>query len=142
VKSRFVVPAFCALFFVSGLSFATEPRRYMHPGTQVTLEFSGFVFRATLPHGWSVTADQTIVPPPELTSSCSVRRRVRTEGDWDDFVVSALRSANGAHPPDGTRILVKVGGHQAVSNRYMREASTIRDIYIDLSDLRPDSGAV
>ena len=38
--------------------------------------------------------------------------------------------------------LALVGGHPAVSNRYTRDGRTIRNIYIDLSDVQRDSGAV
>jgi hypothetical protein len=142
VKPRFVVPAFCALSLVAQFSFAREPRRHPLPGTPVTLESSGFVFRATLPHGWSFTADQGFVPPPDLASSCRVRGRFYIDRDWERFLTSALRATDGLRTAEDARYVLKIAGQPAVSNRYMREGFTIRDVYIDLSELRPDSGAV
>jgi hypothetical protein len=142
VKPRFVTPAFCALFFVALFSFAKEPRWYKQPGTQVTLESSGFELRATLPHGWSFTTEQGFVPPPNLASSCRVRAEFYRDRNWDDFLVSALRSTDGVGRAEDARMVLKVAGHPAVSNRYVREPFMVRDIYINLSDLQPDSVAV
>lgn len=142
MKPRFVVPALCALFFVALFSFAKEPRQYKQPGTPVTLESSGFEFRATLPHGWSFTTDQGFVPPPDFASSCRVRGEFHTDRDWDRFLLSALRTTDGVRRAEDARIVLKVAGHPGVSNRYVREPYTVRDIYINLSDLQPDSGAV
>jgi hypothetical protein len=51
--------------------------------------------------------------------------------------VSALRGRDGDE-----RYVLKIGGHPAVSSRYMRNDRTIRKIYIELTNLQPDSGAV
>jgi hypothetical protein len=142
VKPRFVIPALCALSFAAIVSFAGEPSRYKQQGTPVTLEWSDFEFRATLPHGWSFTTEQGFVPPPDFASSCRVRGRFHVDRNWDRFLVSALRSTDGVSKAKDARIVLKVAGYPAVSNRYVREPFTVRDIYINLSDLRPDSGAV
>lgn len=142
MKPRFVVPAFCVLSLVALVSFAKEPRWSMKPGTPVTVESSGFELRATLPHGWSFTAEQGLVPPPELAPSCRVRSVFYTDRNWDRFLAPALRSTDGLLTSDDARMVLKMAGHPAVSNRYVREALTVRDIYINLSDLQPDSGAV
>ncbi|HEU4886359.1 MAG TPA: hypothetical protein VFV49_00625 [Thermoanaerobaculia bacterium] len=142
MKPRFVVPAFCALILVALFSFAKEPRWYQQPGTPVTLESSGFELRAMLPQGWTFTAEQGLVPPLEFASSCRVRGGFYTDRNWDRFLVSALRSTDSVLTAEEARFVLKIGGHPAVSNRYVREPFTVRDIYIDLSDLQPDSGAV
>jgi hypothetical protein len=113
----------------------------MQPGTPVVLESSGFVFHASLPRGWSLSTDDVIVPPPAFASSCRVRGKFYTDVKWDSFLEAAFRSTNGVRAPEGTRSVQKIGGHAAVSNRYVRDL-VIHDIYIDLSDIRPDSGAV
>lgn len=137
MKPRFVVLAFCVLSFLALFSFAKEPRWYTRPGTPVTVESSGFELRVKMPHGWSYTTDHGFVPPPDFASSCSVRGVFHTDRNWDRLLVSALRAGDGEK-----RYVLKIGGHPAVSNRYVREARTIRNIYIDLSDLQPDSAAV
>jgi len=142
VKPRFVMSAWCVFLFVALVSFAREPQRYTQPGTPVTLESSAFELRATLPHGWSFTADQVFVPPPGWASSCRVRGVFYTDVNWDRFLVSALRSSDGVGRTEDARMVLKVAGHPAVSDRYVREPFTVRDIYINLSDLQPDSGAV
>lgn len=142
MKPRFVVPAFCALFFVALFSFAREPRWYTQPGTPVTLESSDFEFRAMLPQGWSFTTDHGFVPPPAFASSCRVRGGFYTDRKWDRFLVSALRPTDGMSTGEDGRTVLKIGGRPAVSNRYVRAPFTVRDIYINLSDLQPDSGAV
>jgi hypothetical protein len=133
------VPAFCALLSIALFSFAKEPRWYEQPGTPVTVESSGFELRTKLPQGWSFTKEQGFVPPPGLASSCRVRGWFYTDRNWDRFLVSALEPTNGVHD---ARTVMKIGGHPAVSNRYVREGRTIRDTYINLSDLHPDSGTV
>src|SRR4051794_2845481 len=64
MKQRSLVSAICALLFEAPSSFARERHWFTEPGTPVVLESSGFVFRASLPRGWSLTTDQVIVPPP------------------------------------------------------------------------------
>jgi hypothetical protein len=115
---------------------------FKQPGTPVILEWSGFEVRAMLPHGWSLTTDQGFVPPPELASSCRVRGELHTDRNWDRFLVPALRSTDDVRTGGVARVVLKVDGHPAVSNRYVRGPFTVRDIYIDLSDLQPDSLAV
>jgi hypothetical protein len=137
MKPRFVISTFCALSFLALCSSAKELPWYRQPGTPVTVEWSGFALRAKMPKGWSYTTDHGFVPPPSVASSCRVRGVFHTDREWDRFLVSALRASDGDH-----RYIFKIGGHPAVSSRYRREARTIRNIYIDLSDLQPDSGAV
>jgi hypothetical protein len=137
MKPRFVVPLFGALSFLALFSFAEEPRWYTQPGTPVTVEWSGFELRAMMPQGWAYTADHGFVPPPDFASSCRVRGVFHIAREWDRFLVSALRGRDGDE-----RHVLKIGGHPAVSSRYMRNDRTIRNIYINLSDVRPDSGAV
>lgn len=132
----------CLLLFTAPFSFAREPRWYTQPGSPIILELSGFVFHANLPQGWSLTTDHVIVPAPAFASSCRVRGKFYTDVNWNSFLESALRSTNGVLAAEGTRSLQKIGGHPAVSNRYVRERVTVHDIYINLSDLQPDSGAV
>jgi hypothetical protein len=139
---RFVVSAICALLFAAPLSSAREPPWYTQPGTPVVLESSGFVFQANVPRGWSLTIDHVIAPPPAYASSCRVRDTFYTGLDWNSFLESALNSTNGVRATEGTRLVQKIGGHPAVSNRYVRELFTVYDMYINLSDLQPDSGAV
>lgn len=137
MKPRFVVPAFCALSFLALASFAKEPPWYQQPRTPVTVESSGFALGAMMPKGWSYTTDLGFVPPPDLASSCRVRGVFHTDRKWDRFLVSALRVGD-----RDERYVLKIDDHPAVSNRYAREGRTIRSIYIDLSDLQRDSGAV
>lgn len=134
MKPRFVVFAVCALSFLAPFSIAKVPHWYRHPGTPVTIEWSGFELRAMLPQGWSATASG-FAPPADLASSCHVRGVFHTDRKWDDFLVSSLLAGD-------ERYVLKIGGHPAVSSRYVREARTIRKIYIDLAALQPDSGAV
>lgn len=141
MKQRSLVSAICALVFVAPFSFAREPHWYMQPGTPVVLESSGFVFHATLPQGWSLTTDHVIVPPPAFASSCRVRGKFYTDVRWGSFLEAAFRSTNGVRAAEGTRFVQKIGGHAAVSNRYVRDL-VVHDMYIDLSDIQPDSGAV
>lgn len=137
MKPRFTIPAFCALSVLALCSDAQGPRWYEQPGTPVTVEWSGFELRARLPQGWSLTTDHGFAPPPELASSCGVRGVFHTGRNWDDFLASSLGAREG-----GDRYVLKIGGHPAVSDRYEREARTIRNIYIDLSALQSDSGSV
>ena len=124
------------LLLAALLSFAKQP------GTPITIQSSGFELRAMLPQGWAFTPEQGFVPPPALASSCRVRGTFYTDRNWDDFLVSALRSNDVFRTRDDARTAHKIGGHPAVSNRYTRDTLTVRDIYINLSDLQPDSGAV
>lgn len=142
MKPRFVVPAFGALLFVALFSVAKEPRRSPQPGKPVTLESYGFELRATLPQGWSLTAEEGFVLPPDLAASCRVRGGFYTDRNWDRFLVSALRPSDRLLTSEDARVVLKMAGHPAVSNRYLREAVRVRDIYINLSDLQLDSGAV
>jgi hypothetical protein len=142
MKIRLVVSAILALLFAAPFCLALEPPWYTQPGTPVVLESSGFVFRANLPRGWSLTVDHVIAPPSAYASSCRVRGTFYTGLDWNSFLESSLRSANGVRAIDGTRFVQNIGGHPAVSNRYVRELSTVDDMYINLSDLQPDSGVV
>jgi hypothetical protein len=139
MKPRFVVPAFCALSlsFLALFSFAKEPHWYKRPATPVTVESSGFELRARMPEGWSYSTDHGFVPPPDFASSCRVRGMFHTDRKWDRLLESALRRGDGDE-----RYVLKIGGHPAVSNRYAREGRTIRNIYINLADLQPDSSAV
>lgn len=141
MKPRFVVSAFFACF-VALFNSAEESRWYTQPGRAVTLESSGFEFRALLPQGWSFTTEHGFVPPSALESSCRVRGGFHTNQSWDRFLVSKLRSTDGFRTADGARSVMKIGGHPAVSNRYVREPFAVHDIYINLSELQPDSGAV
>ena len=122
------------LLLLAALSFLKQP------GTPVTIESSGFQMRAMLPQDWSFTAEQGFVPPPALAPSCRVRGTFYTDRNWDRFLVSALRS-NDVYRTDA-RVAMKIGDHPAVSSRYTRDAVTVHDIYINLADLQPDSGAV
>jgi len=135
MKPRFVVLTFCALSFLALFAFAKEPRWYTQPGTPVTLVSSGFELRAKMPQGWSYTTDRGFMPPPTCASSSRVVGVFHTGREWDRFLASALRDGD-------QRYVLKIGGHPAVSSRYAREGRTIRSIYINLSDLQPDSGAV
>jgi len=141
VKRSLVVPVLSALLFAQ-FSFAKGPPRYTQPGTPVAMESSGFEFRATLPHGWSFTTEQGFAPPPDFASACHVRGEFYTGRNWDRFLVAALRATDGVRRAEDARIVQKVAGHPAVSNRYVREPFMVRDIYINLSDLQSDSGAV
>lgn len=129
------------LLLVALSSLDREPSWLRQPRTPVTLTSAGFELRTELPHGWSFTADHGFVTPPELASSCRVRVEFRTN-DWDRFLVAALRATEGALTDKDARYVLKVAEHPAVSNRYRREELTVRDVSIDLSDLRPDSGVV
>lgn len=133
---------FGALFLVAFSGFAKEPRWYERPGMPITLASSGFVFSAMLPHDWSFKAERGFVPPAQLASSCRVRSAFHSDRDWNRFLASALRSTDGLNAADDARIILKIGGHPAVSDRYVRGSVMVRNVYIDLSDLRPDSGAV
>lgn len=141
MKQRYLAPAICALLFVAPFIFAREPHWYTQPGTPVVLESSGFVFHAILPRGWSLTTEQLIVPPPAMGSSCRLRGEFYTDVRWGSFLEAAFRSTDGVSTAKGTRFVQKIGGHAAVSNRYVRDL-VVHDIYINLSDIRPDSGAV
>jgi hypothetical protein len=142
VKSRSVVSALCALSLVALSGLAKEPRWAKQPGTPVTLESSGFELRATLPHGWSHSAKQGLVPPPALAPSCRVSVDFHTDGDWDRFLVAALRSTERMSTASDARTVMKAGGRPAVLNRYARESVAVREVYVDLSDLQPGSGVV
>lgn len=142
MRRRFVVPAFCALFLVALPSLAKEPRWAKLPGTPVTLESSGFELRAMLPHGWTFTAEQGIVPPVELAPSCRVRVEFHADGDWNRFLVAALRATEGMSTAKDARMVMKAGDRPAVLNRYARESLAVREVYVDLSDLQPGSGVV
>ena len=122
------------LLFLALMSFLKQS------GTPITIQSSGFELHAMMPQGWTFTAEQGFVPPPALASSCRVRGTFYTDRKWDDFLVSALRS-NDVFRTDA-RVAMKIGDHPAVSNRYTREAVTVHDTYINLSELQPDSGAV
>ncbi|HYC59378.1 MAG TPA: hypothetical protein VEK79_07415 [Thermoanaerobaculia bacterium] len=112
------------------------------PGTPITIESFGFESRVVLPQGWSFTADRGFIPPPALVSSCRVRGQFYTDRNWDRFLTSVLRSDDRYRTADDARRVHKIGDHPAVTNRYTRDVFTVRDIYINLADLQPDSGAV
>jgi len=139
VRLRFVVPAFFVLLCVSLPGFARNKRWYEQPGTPVTLEASGFVLKAKLPHGWSFTQDRGFVPPPAFASVCRVRYEFYADREWHRVLEPALSRPA---PVEGARFGLKIGGHEALSNRYVRETTIVRDVYINLSDLQPDSGAI
>lgn len=108
----------------------------------LNFEASGFDVRMTLPENWSYSAEQGFVAPAELAASCRVRGTFYTDREWDRFLVSALRSSDRYKTAHDARTLHKINGHRALTNRYMRDGETVRDIYIDLGKLEPDSGAV
>jgi len=58
------------------------------------------------------------------------------------LLVSALRPSDHLLTSEKARVVLKVAGHPGVSNRYVREGVRVLDIYINLSDLQPDSGSV
>lgn len=136
-----VISAISLLVLVSLSGFAKEPQR-VRPGRPVTLEASGFELRTTLPHGWSFTTEEGFTPPPELVSSCRVRTRFHTEGNWDGLVVRELRSTDATLVGSNPRTVVKIAGHQAVPNYHRRKPFRVLDLYVDLSDLQPGSGMV
>lgn len=120
-----------ALFLVAPLASAKDVQWYKQPGTPFTLASTGFDLRAKLPQRWSLT-ESGFVPP---SSSCRVRIAFHADRDWDDLLTGRLRSTD-------ARMMFRIGDHNAVSNRYVRDSVTVRDIYIDLSELQKDSGIV
>ena len=121
---------------------AKGPRWFERPATPVTLQSSVFEIRTMLPHGWSYTAAAGFAPPADVVPPCRVRVVLHTNRKWDAMLVPALRATEGARTSEDDRFAMKVGGHPAVSNRYVRGPHILRDIYIDLSGLQPDSAAV
>jgi hypothetical protein len=134
--------ALCALLLAAPSGLAKDRRWYTQPGTPVTVESSGFMVRTTLPHGWTFTDERGFVPPPALASDCRVRSAFHTDSNWDRFLVSILESTAGLSTARDARAVVKIGGHPAVSNRYVREGTVVHDYYINLSELQPGSFAV
>lgn len=138
MRSRFLVPAFSALVFASLVVFAREKPWYTQPGTPMTLESSGFVFKASLPQGWSFTTDREILPPPAFASACRLRGHFYTDREWNRVLAPALLAPSA----EGARVVQKIGGHEAVSRRSASDTVTVHEFYINLSALQPDSGTV
>ena len=132
MKLRWIIAACVAL------TASAAPRWMTEPGTPLTVKESGFDMRATLPQGWSYS--KGFVPPAKLAQTCRVSVALHTDQNWDRFLVSTLRRTGPAGP--GDRAVVKIGGHPAVANRYMRDGVAVYEFYVDLSALQADSIAV
>jgi hypothetical protein len=114
---------------------------YKDPGTAMTLKASGFVFKARLPRGWSTT-DGQVVPPEAFASSCQVHGEFLTNREWNRLLVSALDLRNMAHAAREERFVLRIGGHPAVSSRYSSDGNTVINVYVNLSEVEPDSASV
>src|SRR5260221_6874642 len=88
---------------------------YRDPGSAVTLKSSGFVFKARLPRGWSVT-DGAVVPPEAFASACHVRGEFYRNREWNRFLVSALDLGDVVHASRQQRVLRRIGGPSAGSS--------------------------
>jgi hypothetical protein len=114
---------------------------YKEPGTAMTLKSSGFVFKARLPRGWSVK-DGAVAPPEAFASSCQVRGEFLTNHEWNRFLVSALGLRSVARATGEERFVRRIGGLPAVSSRYTDDGHTVINIYVNLSEVEPDSASV
>jgi len=114
---------------------------YKDPGTAVTLKASGFIFKARLPRGWSVTGGE-VVPPETFTSSCQVHGEFLTNREWNRFLVAALDPRNFGRAAREERFVRRIGGLPAVSSRYTSDGNTVINIYVNLSEIEPDSASV
>src|SRR5260221_4856447 len=114
---------------------------YRDPGSAVTLKSSGFVFKARLPRGWSVT-DGAVVPPEAFASACHVRGEFYRNREWTRFLVSALDLGDVVHASRQQRVLRRIGGLPAVSSRDTSGGNTVMNVYINLSEVEPDSASV
>ncbi|HEV7240146.1 MAG TPA: hypothetical protein VGQ36_12980 [Thermoanaerobaculia bacterium] len=135
---RIQVAVICALVCAATASSGKTPW-FKEPGIPMTLHSPGFLLQARMPRGWTII-DNAIVPPPALGSDCRVEVRFHRDHEWNDFLVAALDI--GVHRPGRRKTVLKIGGHPAVSDRYVSGDDKVIKFYLNLSNLEPDSVAV
>jgi hypothetical protein len=110
--------------------------------SRTTITVDRFVITAGLPDGWSVE-DGEVQPPAALRSSCRVHGAIFSGRDWNRTLAAGLDPANVIRASNEHRELFRIGGHEAVRNEYTDSSGrTVVDIYINLTDLAPDTVAL
>lgn len=148
MKLRFDMAALLGMLLFASLSFADEPLRRdgpewnRQPGTPVSFETAGFNVRMTLPHGWTLKDDREFVPPPNLAPSCRVRGEIYTGRNWNEFLAMSLSPSNDLDRSTNPRTLHTLNDRPAVTNRFSRKDERVVEVYVNLSGVQADSGAM
>lgn len=123
------------------VAFAHGAPWYTQRGSRIEVKSSGFVLEATVPRGWSATENE-VVPPSAFGSACRVRGEFYRDREWKHFLAAELDPADLARLSAEQRSVLAIGGHPAVIARSGSGGTIVVHVYINTSDLQPDSAAL